>query len=485
MAWVQFSTPDLPDNDGFYHIKMAELMRQQGLKPNFIWLPLSVLNPREFYDHHFLFHVELIPFTFGDLRVGAKLAAVTNAALAFLAVWWLLRGQKVPYAALWALGLLAVSQAFLYRMSIPRAQSLSLAVLALGLHWMLHQRYHWLLPLGFLYVWLYNAFPLLLVMAVLYSVSVWFTQRRLEYRPVLYSALGIALGLVINPYFPADLVFIYRHYLPKLTDATAVNVGSEWYPYNTQQILDNSTLALGAFLVGAFALGMRGRRMDLSTMTGFFLAVAFGAMLFKSRRFIEYFPPFALIFAALAVSAWLSSTDEPEADSAEPPAPGAPGWAGLWERWQPWILPVVLALVVAAGSFQMLPQARSSVRSSDPYTLFSGASAWLASHTDPGERVFQTDWDDFPRLFFYNTHNTYLIGLDPTYMQLYDSSLYDLWVEITQGKVERPSSVIKERFGARYIVSDLEHTDFLWQVSGDPAMQEVYRDERSVVLRIR
>jgi len=208
MAWVQFSTPDLPDNDGFYHIKMAEVMRQDGLKPHFPWLPLTVLNPREFYDHHFLFHVELIPFTFGDLRIGAKLAAVMNATLAFLAIWWLLRGQQIPFPALWALGLLAISQAFLYRMSITRAQSLSLAVLALGLHWMLHGRYRWLLPLGFLYVWLYNAFPLLLVMAALYTAALWFTRRRLEYRPVLYSGLGIALGLLINPYFPADLVFI-------------------------------------------------------------------------------------------------------------------------------------------------------------------------------------------------------------------------------------------------------------------------------------
>jgi len=485
MAWVQFSTPDLPDNDGFYHIKMAEVMRQDGLKPHFPWLPLTVLNPREFYDHHFLFHVELIPFTFGDLRIGAKLAAVMNATLAFLAIWWLLRGQQIPFPALWALGLLAISQAFLYRMSITRAQSLSLAVLALGLHWMLHGRYRWLLPLGFLYVWLYNAFPLLLVMAALYTAALWFTRRRLEYRPVLYSGLGIALGLLINPYFPADLVFIYRHYLPKLVDATAVNVGNEWYPYNTQQILDNSTLALVAFLVGAFALGMRGRRMDVSTMTGFFLAVVLGAMLFKSRRFIEYFPPFALIFAALAVSSWLVGDDDQDAG---PPAhllPELPGRSRFWGRLQPRVLLSVLAVTVAIGMIQVLPQARSSVQGSAPYTLFAGASAWLADHTGPGERVFQTDWDDFPRLFFYNAHNTYLVGLDPTYMQLYDSSLYDLWVEITQGKIERPSGIIKERFGARYIVSDLDHADFLWQVSGDPSMEEVYRDDRSVVLRIR
>ncbi|MEW5940353.1 MAG: hypothetical protein AB1750_11860, partial [Chloroflexota bacterium] len=52
MAWLEFSTPDLPDNDGFYHIKMAYLMRTEGLKPDFPYLPLTILNEREFYDHH-------------------------------------------------------------------------------------------------------------------------------------------------------------------------------------------------------------------------------------------------------------------------------------------------------------------------------------------------------------------------------------------------------------------------------------------------
>ncbi|HSL86069.1 MAG TPA: hypothetical protein VK861_03970, partial [Bacteroidales bacterium] len=121
---IQFSSPNMPGNDGFYHIKMAYLMRTEGLKPAFPWLPLTILNAREFYNHHFLFHVLLIPFTFGDLILGAKLAAVLFTSVAFWLIWRVLVQQKVPYAWVWALGLLAVSEAFIFRMSIPRAQSL-------------------------------------------------------------------------------------------------------------------------------------------------------------------------------------------------------------------------------------------------------------------------------------------------------------------------------------------------------------------------
>ena len=177
LALVQFSTPDLPDNDGFYHIKLAYLMRTEGLKPDFPWLPLSILNPREFYDHHFLFHAALMPFTFGDLRLGAKWAAVFFASLAFLSTWNLLKNQRIPYAALWALGLLAVSEAFIYRMSIPRAQSLSLAVLMLGLDWLLRKKYTWLAFLAFAYVWLYDAFPLLMIVGWSYVAVTWLCRQ--------------------------------------------------------------------------------------------------------------------------------------------------------------------------------------------------------------------------------------------------------------------------------------------------------------------
>lgn len=498
LAWVQFSTPDMPDNDGFYHIRMAALMRQEGLKPAFPWLPLSVLNAREFYDHHFLFHVGLIPFTLGDLRLGAKWGAVIFASLAFLAVWWLLHTQGVAYAPLWALGLLAISQAFLFRMSITRAQSLSLGVLAIGMNLLFQRRYRWLLPLGFIYVWMYNAFPLLAALAGLYTLALWLTERRLDLRPLLFSSLGIGLGLLLNPYFPADLVFIYRHYMPKLLDATSVSVGNEWYPYNTQQLLRNSTLALAAFLAGAFGLGMSGRRIEVRTATAFFTAAMFGVMLFSARRFIEYFPPFGLIFAAFSISAWLTRPPAPPS----PPPPAGDEFAAAWDvptgapasrlrrleywlRWRTWYLPALLLALLAAGMIQMLPQARNSVRSSAPYGLYAQASAWLQANTRPGERVFQTDWDDFPRLFFYNTHNTYLIGLDPTYMQLYDPTLYDLWVQITQGQVSQPSATIRQRFGCSYAITDLDHQEFLAQAAQDAGLEEVYRDDQAVVFRVR
>ena len=221
LAWIQFASPDMPDNDGFYHIKLAHLMRTEGLKPEFTWLPQSILNQKEFYDHHFLFHIALIPFTFGDLRLGAKAAAVVFAALAFLSIWYLFHRQRVPFAWLWALGLLGISEAFLYRMSITRAQSLSLGLLALGFLWLLERKYKHLAVLAFIYVWMYDAFPLLIALAVLYILAVLLIERRFEFRPLAF----VSAGREFSSSWP---VSYGNHSLPTRTDVASSSLGSIW-----------------------------------------------------------------------------------------------------------------------------------------------------------------------------------------------------------------------------------------------------------------
>lgn len=447
-------------------------MRTEGLKPDFPWLPLSILNEAEFYDHHFLFHVALIPFTFGNLRLGAKWAAVFFSAISFLAIWYLFHRQKVPFSWLWALALLGISDAFLYRMSITRAQSLSLAVLALGLAWILEGKYKHLAVLSFLYVWFYDAFPLIIAIAGLHFLAILLMERRLEFRPLLWAGIGIVAGLIINPYFPNNLIFTWHHLLPKLTDATSVSVGNEWYPYDTDQLLKNSLPALIAFVSGTFALGLSGRKMDVRTTTSFLIALLFGLMLFKARRFVEYFPPFALIFAAFTWSPLFADRQ---------PASSSLKFSTLI---QTNLTAILLMLAVFAGIIKTIPATQRQIADSKPYDLYGGASLWLMQNSSAGERVFQTDWDDFPRLFFYNTHNTYLAGLDPTYLQLYDSDLYDQWVGITRGNIEKPSRLISEQFAARFVLTDLDHKSFLREAANDPGMVEVYRDGQAVIFEV-
>lgn len=463
MAWLQFSTPNLVGNDGYYHIKMAYILRTEGLRPAFPWLPLTVLSPDRFVDHHYLFHVLLVPFTLGDLRLGAKWGSVLFAGLAGLSFWWVLDRRKVPWAWLWAAGVFAVSDAFLYRMAMPRVQSLSLALLFLAVGWMLEGKHRRLLAVGFLYVWAYNAFPLLLALAGLYGMACYLVERRLEWRPLFFSGVGILAGTVVNPYFPQNLVFLYHHLAPKIGSPTAIPVGSEWYPYTTGQLLKNTGPGLLLLAGGWVALAAYGGERRKESVFFTLSVLFFGLMLMQARRFVEYFPPFALLFAAYHLGAL-----HRRAQSVAARRLGA----------------LVLAVGLLLGASYTLPRARKAVQASAPYTRYQKAAQWLANNTPAGSRVFQTDWDDFPRLFFYNHHNTYLVGLDPVFLARANPGLYRVWVDVTQGKIETVGPVVRLFFGAEYIFTDRKHSAFLRVAANDPQLKEVYRDEFAVIFRV-
>ncbi|MFZ0545084.1 MAG: hypothetical protein WAM60_06585 [Candidatus Promineifilaceae bacterium] len=472
LAVVQYGTDALVGTDGYYHARMGMLIRQEGLRPNFKWLPLTILNANDFYDHHLLYHVYLALFAGTDplvdsgqaLTQSMKLASIVMPALAFLAIWWLLRAQRVKWAALWAFGLFAVSEAFLYRMSMPRAQSASLLVLVLGLHWLLTGKYRPLIPLGFIYVWLYDGFPLLPVIGGLYLIANVLIERRFVWQAVAFPVAGILLGLLVNPYFPANIHFTLNHLLPKVSFAETP-VGNEWYPYDTWTLVENSGFALGAFVLSVLGLGWQKERINLSTLTLLFVTVFFGLLLFKSRRFVEYFPAFTLIFTALSVS------------------PSLQDWLADRPRWHKagfLILPAVLALPIAVTIYT----ARDAAAGSKSADWYADAAGWLAANGPEGSFVFQTDWDDFPRLFFYNPKMIYTVGLDPTYMELHNSELYHEWVDITQGNVDKTGEVIRDRFGAQFVFTDLNHEAFLRHAADDPLLKEIYRDNEAVIFAV-
>ena len=81
-AYVQYGIDALAGNDGYYHIKMGYLIRHEGIKPDFPWLPQTILNEEAYYDHHLLYHVYLALFAVTDPGVDGGLALTQSAKIA-------------------------------------------------------------------------------------------------------------------------------------------------------------------------------------------------------------------------------------------------------------------------------------------------------------------------------------------------------------------------------------------------------------------
>ena len=181
-------------------------------------------------------------------------------------------------------------------------------------------------------------------------------------------------------------------------------------------------------------------------------------------RFFEYWPPFGVLFAAFTFNA--ENLEFLQSIRAR---------LGM----------TALLIVIGAIGLWNVRGARAEIRDvRDPFAM-RGASAWLAAHTPAGSIVFNTDWVAFPELFYYNQRNVYVTGLDPRYLLDAQPELWKIYDSITQGQEKHPGPIIRERFGAEYVVARNDSSDFLDAAKESGDFEIEYKDEYASVLRVR
>ncbi len=517
MSFLQFRTDAIccGDWDGYYHIRWSSLLwenfSQGKWLPTFQWLPLTVLNPQDYNDHHFLFHLLQIPFLWVfEPVMAAKIAAVTFSSLAVFSVYWLLYRYDVDYLLVWLAAILTCANMFYYRMNMAKAPPLTIIITVIGIYLLFERKYIWLLPLMFAFVWTYSLFPLLWIASAIWILIIAWNERRFEWRPLAYTTAGLILGNVINPYFPSNLLLFYEHFKTKLVVAGdfAVAVGGEWYPYNGMELLTHFPVAMLAMLVGYILF--RPRNQKLPERAAFFLA--FVTMLlaaqFSSKRFAEYFPPFAILFAAFSLQAFRlpQALQLPEHFKRDiDPYLDADKRTDKQDRHHSAKLAAVttigvlltLFFIVNVKGFHWLgfnqEGIAETIGGNDKDDRYRRAMAWATGvdsngreNIPAGERFFNCNWDDFPKLFFLDTKHTYVYGLDPNYLYSANPELYKLLQEITNGRVEEAAPLIREKFGANYVFADAkENEDMIAKLLVSGWVDMVYEDDEARILKIR
>jgi len=503
--WLQYSTSAIccGDYDGYYHIKWSRLiwenLRAGHFPPAFPWLPLTTLNPRNYVDHHLLYHLILIPFTwFRDMQTGAKVSAILFASLAVFACYWLVVRYEIRYRLIWLLAILACSAPFLYRMNMAKAPPFAIIFLVLGTYLLFERKWWPLLPVAFVFTLAYDMFVLLFIAAVIWTIVIGWTEEKFEWRPMVFVLGGIALGLVINPYFPHNLYLIYEHARMKITaNGFATKVGQEWYPYDTAEFVVNCYVALAAMLVGYVAFDSSDRKRAQRPLYFLILATALLLMNARWKRFAEYFPPFAILFAAFTLESFWQGrmlfTHLPQAVLADLEPFLDRHDTIVVEKDKKaennWQLAKAIFVSAALGIalFANVYRTSKDIRDSDPRDHYAKGALWMRANVPAGEMVFNTDWDDFPRLFYYDPTHLYASGLDPSYLHEKNPDLSDLYVKITTGEEEDPGPLIRDKFGARWIFSDntSDHDSFYDRALSSGWFDRVYEDNDCSVLHIR
>ncbi|MCA1556794.1 MAG: hypothetical protein LC747_08915, partial [Acidobacteria bacterium] len=220
----------------------------------------------------------------------------------------------------------------------------------------------------------------------------------------------------------------------------------------------------------------------------------------RYRRFAEYWPPFAVLFAAFTLqtvferarSAY-SHLPADVLDELEPfldhPAGSvtARGAATGWSETNKTFAACIVAVLLMVPVIAMITAETREIATTAPHAEYTRGIEWMRTHVPAGQVIFNTDWDDFPKLFYYDPTHSYVSGLDPTYLYDKDSALSRLYEDITLGRNKDPGPAIRDRFGARYVFTDNEdvHNDFYDAAMDSGWFDEVYTDADCTVLYIR
>ncbi|PWB38827.1 MAG: hypothetical protein C3F02_01925 [Parcubacteria group bacterium] len=498
------------DGDGFYHAKMAMFLRQGLLLKTMPWMQFSTLKDN-FTDHQLIYHLLLAPFTYINTNplIGIKVATVLFAALMIVVLYWLLKKTNVVWPWFFA-ALLSTFAALTFRLSLIKVNSLSLIVIWFLLYAIFFRKIWLTAILGSIYVWLYAGWPLAIFIVLLYALTDWFYHRyhtsRIHFawnkiihffrgdqkqfkmiRLSLALLLGIVLGIIFSPYWPSNLYFYYQQFfqIGVLNLGNQLPVGNEWYGVSLLRAISYGPLLfIGAFTTFIF-LSFNLKKVSLKTWFTFILTFIFLVLTIKSRRYVEYYLPFGLLFCAYGISDLVRLID----------------WSKLrrfyahlhWslKGYLSAALLVMLTLVMPGLYRDVL---RPTISERWTMTKFTKAIGWLQKNVPEKSIVFNNMWDDWGLFFYHNDRDYYIIGLDPTFMYNYDPALTQKYFDITlyqdEAKYYSPdqiASIIKNEFHSNYVVIEKSESykKFIENMRNSSMVKQSYEDSEALIFTIK
>ncbi len=508
---VQFSTEDLLGNDSYLYVRLAELTKNHGFLREFPWLSATIMKDN-FTGLHFLYYVLLIPFTFlGDLIFGAKVASLIFLSTMAVVFYKMLKVLNLKHGFFWYIFLLSSSGYFLLRMNFARPLCLSVIFSLLVFYALVKNNNILLFIVSFLFVWAHGSFPLAIFITMAFVLASYVYSKRIYYGAFLSSLFGIASAVIVNPFFPANINY-FNIYFSTSIPYSATSVISEWQPINIidlvffdAPLVSLPFLALVAVFCMKFVINVvdnekrQGKIEDgKNEMIIAFLAVVstvFFVMTLIIGRFIDYWVPFGIFFVA-AYSEFLYNE---LSESSFFEKIRTLRWPKFFSAEDARLTAVILMFFVLGLSLWNKTNfiLHSAKHSEKENRVIREASLWLRENTPKNSIVFDVNWGDFSRLFFYNTHNYYVAGLDLKFLYLVSSEKYWLYNHIGEGVVcgkevceEKDTrsiyDVVKKEFNADYVLvptiyKEFDYANLINYLDSDPRFKKVYENEGEVI----
>ena len=411
---LQFASPNIADPDGFYHIRHAEIYRTNGIwDSSFPWTQFSVIK-KYGADIWYGFHIFLIPFTyFNDLVFGIKVAGAAITFVALALFFWAVKRLGIKLPALWPILLVAISPDVLYRLTMTRPHNITLGLGFLIFSFFIKGRARSLLIISALLSFIHLALswiPILIVLALVAAKKL--QKQNIEWKKIVAIVAGLTIGLAArpNPLEAVKLAFVQvvQIFIAKLNQIP-LYFGRELKSPDIYSIMQN-ILPLLIILTTAWILFRRKKIVPVPETRHWFTALyaSLGLMMIfmiltltVARRGYDSLIGYGIIVAAALISVYLHKN--PQRHRA--------------------ILSVAI-IIIGLVSLNTLPLSKKYMDQAWKPNYLKEVSLWLKENTQPQEIVFNTRWDYFGGLFFWNPNNYYISGMDPVFQYAYNESLY-------------------------------------------------------------
>ncbi len=454
---MQFRVKEIIGFDGWLHIRMADILREEGFIKEFPYTTESILT-EDYADLQLLFRILLIPFAFSGLINGAKIASILFATLAFTFFYWYLKENSINYPLFWT-SLYAISSIdLMYRFLLPRAMPLAILSLILTFYFIDKKMYSSLLLISLLFTWLYHGFIFQLFAIIIYFIINLLINKNLNLKLLIYPAIGVLIALILNPYFPNNISLLCTQIFKVNLISNLYN--AEWKPWNIKELFMFNYLLLSLFII-ALSITIKRMKLDKKSFFFFILSAIFLIAMLKTRRMHEYFAPFTILFASFSLNSYTAKFKDKKA------------------------LKYIFTTIIMIIAIFSLIKLNTNIKNNHFLPWYKEGAEWLKNNIPKDSKVFINGYT-FNYLFFYSPNLRYTHGIDLTYSYLYNKEKFNRYMAVLQGE-DPKYNIIKEDYNADYafvgkIKQDIKLFNYIVKYRED--FELVYEDESVGILKV-
>jgi len=430
-------TSNIPDPDAFYHIRHSWIYRTSGIfDSSFPWTQYSVIKDIG-ADLWYGFHIFILPLTyFPNLVDGIKFGGTLMMFFSLLLAYMAFRKLSLRWPLFWVFVFALGAADILYRLTMLRPHPITISLTLLLFAFFTSKNHQavileknsngifWIFLISAAYSWLHLSLSWVPILTVLTIGLFRLVYRQRVNWPQSFSLLiGLAVGWLLrpNPFGAAKLAYI--QVLKLLVDKQGglpLRFGKELLPFVWENFVDMlipiSVLMLLA--VGFFIWVLRKKdflaianEMKPVFWSSLALAVFFFVLSFiLARRSNEFFIGFGVIFLGLVFTHYFNLRHR------------IPKF--YFASWLTKIIGVIIVAALIYGPIKTVYRYDTYIANAFAPERFREVAEWLQLNSNPGEIVFNLQWDRFAQVFFWNYQNYYINGMDPIFELAYSPSLY-------------------------------------------------------------